>query len=68
MVLVFSMVAAGAIVGLLVLAVWLERDVLSPRAVIAAAARSKVDPDITEQVVAAEAARLLDLEAPPPVA
>ena len=69
MALLFSTIAAAAVVGLLLLAAWLERNVLSPRAVIAAAARSNVDPDVAEHVVAAEAARLLaevDVEAEAP--
>ena len=48
-----------AVAGVLALSSWLERNVVSPRALIATAARANTDPDLAEQIVAVEAERLL---------
>jgi len=59
MALLFVPSALVMLAGLLLLASWLEQNVVSPRALIATAARAKTDPDIAERVVAIEAERLL---------
>lgn len=56
---ILSTTAAVAVFGMLALAVWLEHNVLSPRAMITAAVRSKVSPDLAEHLVAIEAETLL---------
>jgi hypothetical protein len=51
--------ALCGVIVLLALVAWLETRILHPTAVIRWAVRVRNDPDHAEQVVAAEAARLL---------
>ena len=47
------------VLGFLVLTAWFENRMLSPQALIVRAVRSRSHPEVAEQLVAVESARLL---------